>query len=64
MDKQDTLNNLRKQYHNLAKLYFAELQKGAPIEPLNYLKNRMDVLIGEINELEKELNISNDPADN
>jgi hypothetical protein len=61
MEKNELLINRRNLYLTITKLYFAELHKGAPIEALNNLKARIDTLILEINDLERDLGITNHP---
>lgn len=59
MDKITQLTFLRKQYLELTRLFFYEIQKGRSVADLSDLKNRIDSLLVEISLLEKELNINN-----
>jgi hypothetical protein len=63
MDKLTHLASLRKQYLELTKLFFYEIQKGRSVTDVSDLKNRIDSLLVEINHLEKELNINHHNTD-
>jgi hypothetical protein len=63
MNKPELLDNRRKLYLTLTKLYFAELHKGSSLEALNSLKEKIDILIREINDLERAPGITGDPSE-
>lgn len=54
MDQLTYLSERRKQYLELAKLYFHEVQKGSPLTGLTFLKQKLDGLQIEITKLEIE----------
>jgi hypothetical protein len=61
MNELTHLSNLRKQYSELLKLFFYEIQNGKQLQELSELKLQIDAARLEIERLEKDLNIKNDP---
>lgn len=63
MNELTELGHKRRQYLELTKLFFYEIQTGKTLDELSELKSRIDVLLVEINQLEKDLNISKNNND-
>jgi uncharacterized small protein (DUF1192 family) len=57
MDKLTRLSFLRKQYLELTKLFFYEIQKGRSLQEVGELKQTIDATLVEINHLEAALNL-------